>query len=100
VDSGSQLPVSITNISEGGISIECNRRLDEGGAARLKFMLPGAKKAIEIKGEVMWSAADGKAGVRFQLLPPDSKAELDKWLGKRALPLQNGAVFIDATLQV
>jgi len=100
VDTGSQLPVSITNISEGGISIECNRRLDEGGAARLKFILPGAKKPIEIKGEVIWSTPDGRAGVRFQVLQPESKVELEKWLGKRALPLQNGAVFIDATLQV
>src|SRR5499425_2270986 len=44
VDSGAELPVSITNISHGGISIECNRRLDEGGAARLKFILPGVKR--------------------------------------------------------
>src|SRR5260370_25285374 len=45
VDAGSELPISITNISHGGISIDGNRQLDEGRAARLKFLLPGVKRA-------------------------------------------------------
>ena len=36
VDQGAELPLNITNISHGGISIECSRRLDEGGAARVE----------------------------------------------------------------
>jgi DNA-binding response OmpR family regulator len=98
VDSGAELPVSITNISHGGISIECARQLDEGGAARLKFLLPGTKKALEIKGEVMWSNPEGQAGIRFQVLPVEVKKELDSWLNRRALPLGNGAMFINAML--
>jgi CheY-like chemotaxis protein len=98
VDSGSELPVSITNISHGGISIECARQLDEGGAARLKFLLPGTKKALEIKGEVMWSNPEGHAGIRFQVLSVDVKEELDSWLERRTLPLGNGAMFINAML--
>lgn len=98
VDAGAELPVSITNISEGGISIECARQLDEGGAARLKFVLPGAKKALEIKGEIMWSNHQGQAGIRFQVLPVEVKKELDSWLERRTLPLGNGAMFINAML--
>jgi CheY-like chemotaxis protein len=98
VDAGAELPVSITNISEGGISIECARQLDEGGAARLKFMLPGAKRALEIKGEVMWSNPEGQAGIRFQVLPVEAKKELDSWLERRTTPLGNGAMFINAML--
>jgi CheY-like chemotaxis protein len=98
VDAGAELPVSITNISEGGISIECARQLDEGGAARLKFLLPGAKRALEIKGEVMWSNTEGQAGIRFQVLPLEAKKELDSWLERRTMPLGNGAMFINAML--
>lgn len=98
VDSGSVLPVSITNISHGGISIECSRRLDEGGAARIKFQLPGSKQALEIKGEVMWSTPEGRSGIRFQVLSMEVKRELDAWLDRRALPLGNGAMFINATI--
>src|SRR5215468_5210273 len=96
VDAGAELPISITNISHGGISIECNRQLDEGGAARLKFLLPGVKRALEIKGEVMWSNPEGQAGIRFQVVAADVKKELDSWLERRALPLGNGAMFINA----
>jgi PilZ domain-containing protein len=98
VDSGSELPISITNISQGGISIECSRQLDEGGAARLKFQLPGTRRAMEVKGEVMWSTPEGKSGIRFQVLSVEMKRELDHWLEKRALPLGNGAMFINATV--
>ncbi len=98
VDAGAELPVSITNISEGGISIECARQLDEGGAARLKFVLPGAKRALEVKGEIMWSNTEGQAGIRFQVLPLEVKKELDTWLERRTLPLGNGAMFINAML--
>jgi CheY-like chemotaxis protein len=98
VDASTALPISITNISEGGISIECARQLDQGGAANLKFNLPGAKKTIEIKGEVMWSNPEGQAGIRFQVLPVDVKKELDIWLEKRTTSLGNGAIFINAML--
>lgn len=98
VDSGAELPISITNISQGGISIECSRQLDEGGAAKLKFQLPGTRKSLEVKGEVVWATSEGRAGIRFQILAVDAKKELDAWLDKRALPLGNGAMFINATL--
>ena len=98
VDAGAELPISITNISHGGISIECSRQLDEGGAARLKFLLPGVKRALEIKGEVMWSNPEGQAGIRFQVISAEVKKELDSWLERRALPLGGGAMFINAML--
>jgi DNA-binding response OmpR family regulator len=97
VDSGAELPVSITNISHGGISIECARQLDQGGAARLKFLLPGTKRVLEVKGEVMWSNSEGQAGIRFQVLSTEAKRHLDAWLERRALPL-HGAMFINAVL--
>jgi CheY-like chemotaxis protein len=98
VDSGADLPISITNISEGGISIECSRQLDQGGAASMKFSLPGANKTLELKGEIIWSNAEGQAGIRFQVLPLDVKKALDAWLEKRTTALDNGAIFINAML--
>ena len=97
VDQGAELPLNITNISHGGISIECSRKLDEGGAARVRLQLPGTKRALEIKGEVVWSTPEGRAGIRFQILSAEAKRDLDMWLEKRALPLGGGQVFINAT---
>jgi CheY-like chemotaxis protein len=98
VDQGAELPLNITNISQGGISIECSRKLDEGGAARVRLQLPGSKRSLDIKGEIVWSTPEGRAGIRFQVLSAEAKKDLDAWLEKRALPLGGGAMFINATI--
>lgn len=101
VDEGTELPVTVTTISRGGVSIECSRRLDLGGAASLRLFLPGAMHSIQAKGEIVWSTEEGRAGIRFQVIAGEDRAELQEWLEKRGLPLGNhGAMFIDATAQL
>jgi CheY-like chemotaxis protein len=101
VDEGSELPVTITTISRGGVSIECSRRLDLSGAASLRIFLPGAMRSIQAKGEIVWATEDGRAGVRFQVIATEDMQQLQNWLEERGLPLGNhGAMFIDATAQV
>lgn len=97
VDGITEIPVGILTISEGGVSIECTRQLDKGGAARLKIVLPGSKKTLELKGEIVWSDTEGRSGIRFQVLPVETKKELDSWLEQRALVVDKGAIFINAT---
>jgi hypothetical protein len=97
VDSGAELPLNVTNISQGGISIECSRKLDQGGAARVRLNLPGTRRSLDIKGEVVWSTDEGRAGIRFQILSAEAKKDLEAWLEKRSLPLGGGAMFINAT---
>src|SRR5579871_44715 len=92
VDTGKELPFSITNISEGGVSIECARCLDAGGAARLRLSLPGINKPLDLKGEVMWSTPEGRAGIRFQVIALETKKELEGWLEKHALELGKGTM--------
>jgi CheY-like chemotaxis protein len=92
-----ELPVSVTNLSEGGISIECICRLEEGAIARLKVALPGSDKALELRGEVVWSTSDGRAGIRFQSLSRAVRSELESWIEMRSASLADGAVFINAT---
>jgi len=98
VDGATELPVSIITISEGGVSIECGRQLEAGSVARLKVLLPGSKIPLDLKGEVMWSDTEGRAGIRFQLLLPETKKALDSWLEKRALSVDKGVMFINATI--
>jgi CheY-like chemotaxis protein len=98
VDRGAELPLHITNISHGGISVECSRKLDEGGAARMRLQLPGTKRSLDIKGEVVWATSQGRAGIRFQVLSAEAKKDLNDWLEKRALPLGGGAMSSNATI--
>jgi len=98
VDEDTELPITITTISRGGVSIECSRRLDRGGAATLRIFLPGAMHAVQAKGEIVWVTEEGRAGIRFQVISAEDLRELQEWLEKRGLPLGNhGAMFIDAT---
>src|SRR5262249_51053957 len=53
VDQGAELPLNITNISQGGISIECARKLDKNGAAHVRLHLPNTKRILNIKGEIV-----------------------------------------------
>lgn len=98
VDGGTELPVTILTISEGGVSIECARQLDTGSASRLKILLPGSKHPLDLRGTVIWSDTEGRAGIRFQLLTETIKKELDSWLEKRALSVDKGVMFINATV--
>jgi CheY-like chemotaxis protein len=97
VDGITEIPVSVLTISQGGVSIECTRQLDAGGAARLTIVLPESNKPLEFKGEVIWSDTEGRAGIRFQVLPLETKKELESWLEKRALLVDRSAMFINAT---
>jgi DNA-binding response OmpR family regulator len=98
VDGGTEMPVGILTISEGGVSIECARQLESGSAARLKILLPGSRSPLDLKGDVIWSDTEGRAGVRFQSLSTENKKALAAWLEKRALSLDKGVMFINATV--
>ena len=98
VDTGTELPVTITTISPGGVSIECARRLDLCGAASLKIFLPGSRQALQAKGEIVWSTEEGRAGIKFLVMSTENRKALESWLHEHGLPLGNhGAMFIDAT---
>jgi len=85
VDSGSELQLNITNISHGGISMSAPASSTKGGAARLRFQLPGSKRSLEIKGEIVWSTPEGSGRHSLPILSAEAKDDLDSWLEKRAL---------------
>jgi len=49
----------------------------------LRFMLPGTSHLVEAMGKVIWSEDDGRAGMFFLRLAPDSRQYLKNWLAKR-----------------
>jgi CheY-like chemotaxis protein len=85
VDLGDGRPLhwNVIDVSEGGLSAVVPD--DSGvprGSLRIKFNIPDAAFAIEGKAEVIWHRT-GKVGLQFTLLRPQSRADLDKWLGRR-----------------
>jgi hypothetical protein len=70
----------IVDISEDGMAIQCHSRLDIDERVDLCLDLDDCPARIYTTGQVIWSNASGRAGVRFSELPPDSVSRLREWL--------------------
>lgn len=70
----------IVDISEDGMSIQCHTPLELQSSLSLCLDLADCPQQIYTTGQVIWSNASGRAGLRFADLPADSLARLREWL--------------------
>lgn len=78
-----ELQVSVTDISEGGMSVTVPSKDKLSGEGTLRLVMPEDKSMLQGKIEIMWTRPDGRAGVRFITLTGQSKDELITWLNSR-----------------
>jgi CheY-like chemotaxis protein len=84
VSSGPGVKVVATsaNISESGIAIDSPTPVQVGQKLQLGLRLPSNPELLKVSGEVCWTNAAGRAGIRFR--PTASMAEeLRSWLSER-----------------
>lgn len=77
------VPIPLSNISEGGVALSTTRTADMTGSVSLRFELPGCNRSLEAKGEFVWTSEAGRVGVRFTIVPPITKSELDTWIARQ-----------------
>lgn len=70
----------IVDISEDGMAIQCHTPLEEKKQIQLCLDLADCAEHIYTTGQVIWSNASGRAGLRFSDLPPESLSRLREWL--------------------
>jgi TPR repeat protein len=70
----------ILNISEGGVAVQCQAPLEVGKRINLCLDLAECPDHIYTTGQVIWSNAAGRTGLRFAELPPFSLFRLREWL--------------------
>jgi GAF domain/Sel1 repeat/PilZ domain len=70
----------ILNISEEGVAIQCQGPLEIGRRVNLSLDLAECAEHIYTAGQVIWSGASGRSGLRFAELPPLSLFRLREWL--------------------
>ena len=70
----------IVDISEDGMAIQCHSPLEEKEQIQLCLDLADCSEHIYTTGQVIWSNASGRAGLRFSDLPPESLSRLREWL--------------------
>lgn len=78
-----EFTVNSLNVSESGICLNSNDPMQVGDKLRLRLLLPGAAELLNLCGEVAWSAATGRVGVRFSDVRPGVALVLRNWLAER-----------------
>ncbi len=77
------VPIPLSNISEGGVALATSRTADMTGQVSLRFELPGCNRSLEAKGEFVWTNDAGRVGVRFTTMPTSTKSALDSWIARQ-----------------
>jgi CheY-like chemotaxis protein len=91
IPEGAELTATATDLSEGGMAIHFPGKLPKDVVTNLHFTLPGSNTSLELRGNIAWANATGKAGIRFVEVPQSSQYQLEKWLTDRIqseLPIQ------------
>ena len=70
----------ILDLSEEGLSMQTDRRLDRERSVRLELDLSEPALHLETTGYIAWADALGRAGVRFSDLPVEARERLNEWL--------------------
>jgi GAF domain-containing protein len=75
----------IIDISEDGVAIQCHRVLENGERVNLCLDLAECSDHIYTTGQVIWTNASGRTGLRFAELRPLSLLRLREWLFLNAM---------------
>lgn len=78
-----EFTVNSLNVSESGICLNSNEAMQVGDKLRLRLLLPGVTGLLNLPGEVAWSAATGRVGIRFSDVKPGVALILRNWLAER-----------------
>src|SRR6185437_13780200 len=71
---------STTNISQTGLSLECSAPLIAGENVSLNFRLPHSPTMCNFRGQVIWAAGNGKAGLAFTHMGARDRELLTEWI--------------------
>ena len=75
-----ELNALLTDISDGGTSLQSANRIPPACKVYFEFALPGQQQLVRLSGEVAWQAASGRTGIRFLDVPQSSRRLMQTWL--------------------
>jgi hypothetical protein len=88
------LEARISDLSVGGIALQCGQPLQVDRYVSLMFSLPGTNSLVRITGKVVNGNATGRAGVRFAFIPEEDLSLLENWLATELAKLENAEMPI------
>jgi len=75
-----RIEARISDISAGGLALQCKRRLDIDLQVSVNFLLPASNTLIHVAGKVVNADQKGRAGIRFSFIPQSERESLENWL--------------------
>jgi hypothetical protein len=75
-----ELNALLTDLSEGGTSIQTKSRIPSTCKVYFEFALPNQEQIVRLSGEVAWQDASGRTGIRFLDVPQSSRRLMQNWL--------------------
>jgi hypothetical protein len=91
------VPASIVNLSQGGMSIKCSQLLRQQQLVLVRFGLPGTDELICLSAQVIWTRTDGTVGLRFNDVTEPTVKALRNWVEERLELAKVYAAFREKT---
>ncbi len=74
-----ELVASISTISLGGVQLNTQAMIENGGIVKMQISSPDGKENIDVEGKVVWSAAKKAYGVAFNNAPHSALYRISQW---------------------
>lgn len=74
-----ELVGSVSSISLGGVQLNTNAMLEQGGVVKMSIQSPDGKDIVEVEGRVVWSEANRAYGVQFQEARDTTLEKISGW---------------------
>jgi ActR/RegA family two-component response regulator len=82
----------ITDLSIGGLGLQCEQPLLISQDVLIHFGLPGASALVHVSGKVVNANPTGRAGIRFACVPEEHLIMLENWLATELLKLEQAEI--------
>jgi hypothetical protein len=83
------LEARISDLSIGGLALQCGQPLEIDCDVSLVFSFPGTNGVVRIAGRVVNGNPTGRAGVRFSFVPEEDLDLLESWLATELAKLED-----------
>lgn len=78
----------ISDLSIGGVALQCQRALEVNSEVLTQFTLPNSNRLVCIAGRVVNANSTGRAGIRFSFVSDHDLEALEGWLAEELAKLE------------
>jgi hypothetical protein len=70
----------VRNLNSDGVAVQAVAALRPEQRVRVRFELRSPRLRVETYGQVSWTSASGRCGIRFMNLPTQTRRQIDEWI--------------------